>query len=336
MYLDANILDKQAQVDETQAETTIQASEALSEENTNQEVDQDLSESQAESDLFEKFRKNPSFVVDESPRRPGSFEVYMKVGTTGTKEANNLKYYYKKIGRVNGKLTNNSFDLNLLLNHYQIRDYFNPKRLSIPVKDSDFSGNRVSLHNITISTFLVNAYDDARTEAQNREAIENAINQQIEYLQTLPENANKSVQQIRNETRSKLNVENVLNQINEVSLYDSRNMDRIGLKHFKVLSRAISSDRRTVSFELEALPQNQQITYNKFDAPLEVLKTVKKSGLSKEEKIAYINSIPGVKNITSLAADQMTDAQIDVEFDRATEIDESKEIDKVLKDKSCN
>jgi hypothetical protein len=335
MYLDANILDKQTQGDDTKAETTIESSEILTEENTNQEVDQDLSESQAETDLFEKFRKNPSFIVDESPKKPGTYEIYMKIGATGSKEGNDLKYYYKKIGRVNGKLTNNSFDLNLLLNHYQIKDYFNPKRLAIPTKDVDFSENRVSLHNVTISTFITNAYDDVRTEAQNKQKIEETINQQIAYLQTLPENANKSVAQIRGEVRSKLNVENVLNQINEISLFDSRNMDRIGLKHFKILSRTISQDRRSVSFELEALPQDQQITYNKFDAPLEVLKTVKKAGLSRQEKIEYINSIPGTKTITTAQADQMTDSQIDVEFDRATEIDEAKEINKVLKDKSC-
>ena len=33
------------------------------------------------------------------------------------KEENNMKY--KKIGNVAGKITNNSFDLNLLINNYK-------------------------------------------------------------------------------------------------------------------------------------------------------------------------------------------------------------------------
>jgi len=335
LYFDASVLDQQQEQPEVQAETTIQASEILNEENTNVETDQDTAESEAETSLSEKLRKNPSFIVDENPRKLGTFEIYMKVGTTGSKETNDQKYFYKKISVVNGKLTNNSFDLNLLLNRYRISDYFNPKRLAIGVKNVDFTGNRVTLPNITISSFLVNAYDDRRTQEQERAQIDQAVEAQFEARKAMPENANKSDAQIRSEIRTKLNVQNVINSLNEVSLYDARNMDRIGIKHFKVLSRSISEDKRSVSFTLEALPISQQITYNKFDAPLELLKTVRKGEMTREERIAYINSIPGAKKITSAVAATMTDAQIDEEFDRATEIEETKEIDQVLKDKSC-
>lgn len=336
LYLDAQILDKrQPGVDDTQAESTIQESTIPTEENTNIEVDQDLSETQAENDLFEKFRKNPSFITDESFKRPGNYEIYMKVGTTGTKDSNDLRYYYKKIGSISGKLTNNSFDLNLLLNKYSIDDYFNPKRIAIPTKNVDFSANRVSLQNVPISTFLINASDDRRTQGQDKQQVERAINDQLQYLKSLSENRNKTDAQIRAEIRTKLNVENVISNINEVSLYDARNLDRVGIKHFKILSRGISQDKRTVSFELEALPDSQQVRYNRFDAPLELLKTVKKGGMTREEKIAYINSIPGARTITSAIAAGMTDAQIDQEFERATEVTETNEINDVLKDKSC-
>ncbi len=336
LYFDANILDKTEKgVDDTQSQSTIQESEIPTDENTNIEVNQDLSETEAENDLFEQFRKNPSFIADEAYNKPGTFEIYMKVGNTGAKDSNDLKYYYKKIGTISGKLTNNSFDLNLLLNKYSIQDYFNPKRLAIPTKEIDFSGNKVSLQNVTISSFLINAYDDKRTQAQDKVQADKAIDDQLQYLKSLPENKNKPDTQIRAEIRTKLNVENVINTINEVSLYDARNLDRVGIKHFKILSREISPDKRTVSFELEALPDSLQIRYNKFDAPLELLKTVKKAGFTRDEKIAYINSIPGAKVISSLQAADMTDAQIDQEFDRATEISETSEVNEVLKNKSC-
>lgn len=335
LYFDATVLDQNKEQPETQAETTLQASEILNEENTNVEVDQDVAESEAETSLSERLRKNPSFILDEDPKKLGTYEIYMKVGTTGSKETNDQKYFYKKIAVVNGKLTNNSFDLNLLLNKYKISDYFNPKRLAIGTKNVDFSGNRVTLHNVTISSFLVNRNDDRRTQEQERQAVDQAIEAQFEARKALPENANKTDQQIKSEIRTKLNVENVINSLNEISLYDSRNMDRIGIKHFKVLSRTISPDRRSVSFTLEALPDSQQLTYNKFDAPLELLKTVKKGTMTREDKITYINSIPGARRITSAVAATMTDAQIDEEFDRATEVEETKEIDQVLKDKSC-
>jgi hypothetical protein len=335
LYFDANILDQQQEQPDIQAETTIQASELPTEENTNVEIDQETAESEAETNLSARLRRNPSFIVDEHPRKLGTFEIYMKVGTTGSKETNDQKFFYKKIAVVNGKLTNNSFDLNLLLNRYRISDYFNPKRIAIPVKSIDFSGNRVELNNITISNFLVNVQDDRRTQEQERQQVDNAIQAQFETMRALPENSTKSDQQIRSEIRTKINVQNVINSLNEVSLYDARNLDRIGIKHFRVISRTISQDRRSVSFRLEALPESQQLTYNKFDAPLELLKTVRKGAMTREEKIAYINSIPGAKKITSAVSATMTDAQIDEEFDRATEIEETKEIDQVLKDKSC-
>jgi hypothetical protein len=334
MYLDASILDKQASIDETQTNNLIESTDPTIE-NTNMEVTQDVSETEAENDLYEKFRKNPSFVIDEAYGKKGSYEVYMKVGSTGSKEAGDLKYYYKKINVVSGKITNNSFDTNLLLNTYKIKDYFNPKRLAIPVKNIDFSGDRIKLDNITISSFMVNAKDDLRTGNTSAIEIKNATERQFEYLRALPENSNKTDQQIRELIKTKVNVENVINSVNEVSLYNSFNIDRVGLRTFKILNRSISEDGSSVSLELEALPDSNQISFRKFDAPLQLSKTIRKPGMSREQKIEYINSIPGAKVITSDIAENMTDAQIDVEFDRATEIDENKEINQVLKDKSC-
>lgn len=332
LYFDANILDKEEAQSDIQAPGTIEQSEIKTDENTNQESDQTQAEENAESDLIEQFKKNPSFITDEAFKKPGTFEIYMKVGTTGSKDSNDLKYYYKKVGTVNGNLTNNSFDLNLLLNKYSIQDYFNPKRLAIPTKGIDITGDTLKLENVTISSFMINAYDDKR---QDKAQTQKALEDQLLFMKSLPENSNKTDDQIKAEIRTKVNVENVINSINEVSLYDARNLDRVGIKHFRILSRIISQDKRTVSFELEALPSTQQIRFNKFDAPLELLKTVKKAGLTRDEKIAYINSVPGAKTITSLQSSDMTDAQIDREFDRATEVAQSYETDQVLKNKEC-
>ncbi len=330
LYFDANILDK-TEVPETNGELTTQSIEKT-DENTNIEVDQDIAETQAETDLFESFRKNPSFITDESYDRPGNFEIFMKVGTTGSKDTNDLKYYYKKIGAVNGKLTNNSFNLNLLLNKYAIKDYYNPKRLAIPLRNVDFNKQNIQV-SAPISSFMIAASDDKRTKVQNAEEIKKSQDQQFDYLRSLPENKNKSDDQLRNEIKTKVNVENVINQVNEVSLYDSRNLDRTGIRNFKILDRKISLDKKTATFDLEALPQEQQVGFKQFDSPLEILKTLKKGALTREEKIQYINSIAGAKSVTS--TQNLTDAQLDDAYNRAAEIDESKEINKVLKDKSC-
>lgn len=330
LYFDANILDKE-NIQPTEGETTNVTENTV--DNTNVEVTEDISENSAQEDLYDRLRKNPSFIVDEDNRRPGNYEIYMKVGTTGTKEENSLKYYYKKVGAVNGNLTNNSFDLNLLMNHYKISDYFNPKRLAIPVRETDFSGEKVTLNNVKISSFMVAASDDIRTKNANKEAIKEAQEQAFQQLKANPENKFKTDEQLRSEVRTKINVENVINQVNEVSLYDSRNLDRVGIRNFKILSRKISDDKKTVSFELEALPKAQQVEFKKFDTPLELLKTVKQKAMTREEKMAYINSIPGAETVTS--AQNLTDAELDLKMSRATEIDEAKEINKVLKDKSC-
>jgi len=330
LYFDANILDKTEQT-ETQGETTNITVDTT--DNTNVEVTEDISENSAQEDLFDRLRKNPSFIVDEDSRKPGNYEIYMKVGTTGSKESNDLKYYYKKLGNVNGAITNSSFDLNLLMNKYKISDYFNPKRLAIPVKGVDFSGEKVTLNNVKISSFMVAASDDLRTKNTNKEVIKEAQEQAFQQLKANPENKFKTDEQLRSEVRTKINVENVINQVNEVSLYDSRNLDRVGIRNFKILSRKISDDKKTVSFELEALPKIQQVEFNKFDTPLELLKTLRTKVMTREEKMAQINSIPGAETVTT--AQNLTDAELDLKLSRAIEIDEAKEINKVLKDKSC-
>jgi hypothetical protein len=334
LYFDANILDKVEKEEQPQAESTLKASDIPTEENTNTEVTEDLAEAEAEKDLFENFRKNPSFIVDESFKRPGNYEIFMKVGTTGAKESNDQKFYYKKIGSVNGKLTNNSFDLNLLINRYMIKDYYNPKRLAIPVRNVDFSGERVKLENVPIGTFMITSSDDQRTRNQSKEDVQKALEQQFEIERAKPENKQKSDAFLRGEIKTKINVENVISKVNEVSLYDSRNLDRVGIRNFKVLSSQVSADKRFVTYELEALPKHQQVNFKKFDQPLELLKTVKGKSLSREEKIERINSIPGARTITSSM--NLTDAEIDIEFQRAQEIEETKEINKVLKNKSKN
>lgn len=284
LYFDANILDKTLVPDVLTGETT-QSTEKTTE-NTNIEVDQDLSESQAENDLFEKFRKNPSFITDESYDRPGSFTIFMKVGATGSKDTNDLKYYYKRIGVVNGKLTNNSFDLNLLINKYMIKDYYNPKRFAIPVRDADFSGERVSLKNISVSSFLIASSDDQRTKVQNKEEIKQSQDQQFELLRAKPENKFKTDDQIRSEIKTKINIENVINQVNEVSLYDSRNLDRVGIRNFKILSKTLSPDKNKIDFELEALPKTQQIGFKQFSSPLVMLNTLRNTTNTVADKAA--------------------------------------------------
>jgi hypothetical protein len=258
----------------------------------------------------------------------------MKVGTTGDKESNDQKFYYKKIGNVNGKMTNNSFDLNLLINRYMIKDYFNPKRLAIPTKNVDLTQDKIRLENVSISSFIINASDDLRSQNQNKKAIEESQEQQFQILKAMPENKVKSDQQLRAEVRTKVNVDNVISRINEVSLFDSRQIDRIGIKNFRVVSRQMSQDKKTITFELEALPNYLQINFKRFDQPLELLKTVRGKSLSREEKIERINSIPGAKTITS--AQELTDAEIDLEYQRALELEEEKEINKALKNKSKN
>lgn len=330
LYLDANILDKKTG-DPQSAETTTQMIEP-SAENTNSEVSDDIAEVEAESDLFERFRKNPSFIADEDIKRAGNYDIYMKVGTTGDKESNNQKFYYKKIGHVNGKLTSNSFDLNLLINRYMIKDYFNPKRFSIPTKNVDLTQDKIKLENVPISSFMVNRADDIRSQNMNKEQIEESIKQQFDILRAMPENRDKNDETLRSQIRSRINVENVIFKVNEVSLYDSRQLDRVGIKNFRVVSAQISSDKRTVTYDLEALPKHQQTTFKKFDQPLIMLDTLRAKSLSREEKIDRINSIPGAKTVTS--SQNLTDAEIDEEYQRAIEIEQTQEVSKVLKNKS--
>lgn len=332
LYFDSKILDNATQEkEEEQAETTPQMIDAA---NTlpNSEVSEDISEQEAEADLYETLRKNPSFIVEESFDRPGNYEIYMKVGTTGSKETKDQKYYYKKIGFVGGKLTNNSFNTNQLLNKYKIGDHFNPKRLAIPVRDTDINQNRITLTNVPIGSFLVNATDNERTINDQNPAVKEAFEQQFQILRAMPENRQKSDDTIKSEIRTKVNVENVINRVNEVSLYDSRNLDRTGLKNFKVVSRSVSADRRHANFTLEALHPREQISYNSFESPLVLAETLSQ-GLTKEQKIAKINATPGAKPVTS--GQELTDAEIDLEYKRALELDESRQVNEVLKTKNC-
>jgi hypothetical protein len=332
LFFEAGILDKK----EDQEEGSSVLTSEKTDENTNIEVDQDLSEAQAESDLFEKFRKNPSFVVNEpfsDGKKLNRYEIFMKVGSTGSKETGDLLYYYKKIATVDGKLTNNSFDPNLLINNYKIKDYYNPKRLAVPVRGVDFSADKVVLKDVKISSFLITSSDNDKTKNENKEAIKASQEQQFQSFRDAPENKFLTDDQVRAKIKTKINVENIINQVNEISLYDSRNLDRVGVRNFQVLSKQISGDKTTVTLELQALPKNQQIRFNKFDAPFEVLKTLRKKDLSIDEKIKMINSTPGVAPVTT--SQNLTPAQIEDAYNRAAEINEEKEINKVLKQKSC-
>lgn len=298
LYFDAKVLNQmEEEQEQPQAETTIDVYKDMNPEmGGNTEMSQDVSEGEAENDLFERFRKNPSFIMNEDYRRPGYFEIFMKVGETGSKEDGDQKLYYKKIATVNGKMTNNSFDLNLLINKYMIKDYYNPKRVALPVKNTDINQERITLQNVPVSSFLMTSSDPKKME--------------------------------------KL-AGSVIHQLKELSLYDSRNLDRVGLRNFKIISATMSQDKRQVSFELEALPKHQQVNFKTFDSPLVVLKTLRDAkNLTREEKIERINSIPGARTITS--AQNLTDAEVDLEYQRALEIEETKEINKVLKNKSKN
>lgn len=312
--------------------------EELNEENSNIEVDQELSEVNAEGDLYNKFKKNPSFLVDESRDRPGYYEVFMKVGSTGSKDENNLRYYYKKIGNINGKITNNSFDTNLLINNYKIKDYFNPTRLGIPVK-IDYSGDKVKLTGVKVSSFLITKADSKATKAKDKKSFEQAFQEQYEYLKSLPENKFLTDAALRAKVKVRTSVESVINQINEVSLYDSRRIDRIGLKNFKIVGRKLSPDKTTVDLELEALPKSQQPYFNKYDAPLVLSRTINADNLSRTEKIEYIQGIPGAKPV--LSNENLTDAELNNRYNEAVDIADQIKEEEILKaikkkQKNCN
>lgn len=312
--------------------------EELNEENSNTEVDQELSEVNAEGDLYNKFKKNPSFLVDESRDRPGYYEVFMKVGSTGSKDENNLRYYYKKIGNINGKITNNSFDTNLLINNYKIKDYFNPTRLGIPVK-VDYSGDKVKLTGVKVSSFLITKADSKATKAANKKSYDEAFQEQYEYLKSLPENKFLTDAALRAKVKVRTSVENVVNQINEVSLYDSRRIDRIGLKNFKIVSRKLSPDKTTIDLELEALPKSEQPYFNKFDAPLVLSRTINADSLSRAEKIDFIQGIPGAKPV--LSNENLTDAELNNRYNEAVDIADQIKEEEILKaikkkQKNCN
>lgn len=327
-----------AKLDEDINKTEVGETEELKEENTNTEVDQELSEVAAEGDLYNKFKRNPSFLVDESRDRPGYYEVFMKVGSTGSKDENNLRYYYKKIGNINGKITNNSFDINLLLNNYKIKDYFNPTRLGIPVK-VDYSGDKVKLTGVKISSFLITKADSKATKAANKKAYEEAFQQQYEYLKSLPENKFLTDAALRAKVKVRTSVESVVNQINEVSLYDSRRIDRIGLKNFKIVGRKLSADKTTIDLELEALPKSQQPYFNKYDAPLVLSRTINADSLTRTEKIDFIQGIPGAKPV--LSNENLTDAELNNRYNEALDIADQIKEEEVMKaikkkQKNCN
>lgn len=312
--------------------------EELNEDNSNTEVDQELSEVNAEGDLYNKFKKNPSFLVDESRDRPGYYEVFMKVGSTGSKDENNLRYYYKKIGNINGKITNNSFDINLLINNYKIKDYFDPTRLGIPVK-VDYSGDKVKLTGVKVSSFLITKADSKATKAKDKKSFEQAFQEQYEYLKSLPENKFLTDAALRAKVKVRTSVESVINQINEVSLYDSRRIDRIGLKNFKIVGRKLSPDKTTVDLELEALPKSQQPYFNKYDAPLVLTRTINADNLSRAEKIDFIQGVPGAKPV--LSNENLTDAELNNRYNEAVDIADQIKEEEVMKaiknkQKNCN
>jgi hypothetical protein len=314
-FIDASKLDETMKA-EAEAKT-LSAQAENTEENTNQEVDQELSEVQAEGDLYNKFKRNPSFLVDESRDRPGYYEVFMKVGSTGSKDSNDLKYFYKKIGNVNGKITNNSFDISLLLNNYKIKDYFNPTRVGIPVK-VDFSGNKVSLKGVKVSSFLITKADSEATKKSNKAAYDKAFNEQYEYLKSLPENKNLTEAALKRKVKVRTSVESVVNQINEVSLYDSRRIDRIGLKNFKIVGRTLSADKSTIDLELEALPNSQQPNFKRYDTPLVLTRTINADNLSRVEKEEFIKGVPGAKPV--LSNENLTDAELNNRYNEALDI----------------
>lgn len=332
-FIDAKKLDDEGA---EQATENLQSQQELTADNTNTEVDQELSEVEAEGDLYNKFKKNPSFLVDESYDRPGYYEVFMKVGSTGSKDENNMKYFYKKIGSVGGKITNNSFDLNLLINNYKIKDYFNPTRVGIPVK-VDYSSDKVNLTGIKVSDFLINKQDSRKTQNADKQAYTEVYNQQYEYLKSLPENANLTEAALKKKVKVKTSVENVVNQLNEVSLYDSRRIDRVGARNFKIVSRKLSMDKSTVDLELEALPKVQQPYYKQFSTPLEVLKTINVDTLSISQKVDFIKTVPGAKPV--LSSENLTEAEINNRFNEAQDIADQikdEEILKAIKEKQKN
>ncbi len=303
LFIDASVLED-APVENTQddqARSPEGVNDEKTDSNTNPEIEADISEEAAKADLANTFKKNPSFLVEQSIDDKSKYDLFMKVGSTGSKEENNLRHFYKKVANINNKITNNSFDTNLLLNRYKIKDYYNPKRFAIPVRPNvDLTQNTISLKDITISSFLINSK---------------------------PKNAKES---------DESHLKNLIAQVKEVSLFDGRNLDRIGLKAFSVKSFSISSDKSSISFELEALPRDQQISMKKFNSPLDVQADRANTLATRDEKLAKINNTFGAKRLTQAQAQEMTDAQLNEAYDEAIEIDETKGINKVLKEKSKN
>ena len=100
----------------------------------------------------------------------------------------------------------------------------------------------------------------------------------------------------------------------------------------------MSFDNSTVDLELEALPDSEQPSFNKFSSPLQVLNTVSNEKFSRSEKEEFIKNTPGAKPI--LSTENLTDAELNNRFNQAQDIAEQIKEEEILaaikkKQKNC-
>lgn len=298
--------------------------------NVSEEVESEVTETEAEVGLYDRFKKNPSFITEESREKKGRFELYMKVGQTGTKEENNLKYYYKKIGVVNSRLTNNSFTPDVLLNKYQINQYFDPKKLAIPVKNKDITQSTLKLEGVTISSFLVNAKDNDRNKNEFKQERAEAQRMYLEEMRRDTANATKTDAQILATFQTKFNVENVVKQVKQVLVYDSRNIDRIGARVFDIVGVSISADKSKANFDLKEA--EIQINERKFDSPFVPLQNLRETKIDRQQMIDTVN-LAGGEVITG--TDNISDAELRLRYEKAAEDQMDREANEFINQNNC-
>lgn len=184
-------------------------------ESLNDQTQEEKSTKEGEDSLAKKLKQNPSFIsraVFDKGKLKNQNDVYMRVDQSGAKD--DVVYYYKYIGRFNNDLNNNSFDNNLLINKYEIKDYFDPTKLYLAVNpEVKYSENTLVIEDIKIS-------------------------------------GSKSTTLLS----SKKNAEAVLNQIKTIGLYDVRKPDRIGLINYNIDSFKFNAEKNSVSLTLSKSP----------------------------------------------------------------------------------
>ena len=202
----------------------------------------------------------------------------------------------------------------------------------------DINQDKITLTDISISSFLTNVNDGKETTSKNFKEVKEYEKRQVEELRSDPDNKDKSDEELKRMIKSRFGVESVINRINEVSLYDSRNFDRIGIRNFRVVSKTISKDKQKISFKLEALPSEFQQNFSQFSSPFNVLQnkedSIQARGLTRPEMIDYINKTPGTTKI-SIVDDSIADRDIYDAYLDAKERNEETESENFIRKNEC-